>query len=108
MEAKAVLTASVRRRPDDLDYLQREDIRFEGQLLLTEEHATESIASSSSSTITDLLAGAARARACIKDADHTLALMDFVKAHLSDEWTLSHEQYRPCPVPPHRRPPSRN
>ena len=31
-----------------------------------------------------------------KDADHTLAFMDFVKQHSPDEeWTLSHEQYRP-------------
>lgn len=31
-----------------------------------------------------------------KDADHSLALMDFVRDHSPDEeWTLSHEQYRP-------------
>jgi hypothetical protein len=31
----------------------------------------------------------------VADADHTLALMDFVAAHCSDqEWTTSHEQYR--------------
>ncbi len=31
-----------------------------------------------------------------RDADHTLAFMDFVKQHSPDEdWTLSHEQYRP-------------
>lgn len=30
------------------------------------------------------------------DADHTLAFMDFVREHSPDEeWTLSHEQYRP-------------
>jgi hypothetical protein len=30
------------------------------------------------------------------DADHTLALMDFAAAHSpSQQWTLSHEQYRP-------------
>src|SRR5262249_41241489 len=30
------------------------------------------------------------------DADHTLAFMDLCKAHSPDEqWTLSHEQYRP-------------
>ena len=30
------------------------------------------------------------------DADHTLAFMDFVRDHSPDEeWTLSHEQYRP-------------
>jgi hypothetical protein len=35
-------------------------------------------------------------RQATKDADHTLALMDFVKKHSPDEqWTLSHEQYRP-------------
>jgi hypothetical protein len=32
----------------------------------------------------------------VADADHTLALMDFVSAHSPDpEWTLSHERYRP-------------
>jgi hypothetical protein len=32
----------------------------------------------------------------VADADHTLALMDFVGAHSPDpEWTLSHERYRP-------------
>ena len=32
----------------------------------------------------------------VRDADHTLGLMDFVRAHSPDEeWTLSHEQYRP-------------
>jgi hypothetical protein len=32
----------------------------------------------------------------VRDADHTLGLMDFCKAHSSDEqWTISHEQYRP-------------
>jgi len=35
-------------------------------------------------------------RRAIRDADHTLALMDFAAAHSPDEeWTLSHEQYRP-------------
>ncbi len=35
-------------------------------------------------------------REATKDADHTLSLMDFVKRHSPDEqWTLSHEQYRP-------------
>lgn len=32
----------------------------------------------------------------VKDADHTLALMDLCKVHSpSEQWTLSHEQYRP-------------
>ncbi len=32
----------------------------------------------------------------VADADHTLALMDFVAAHSPNEdWTLSHERYRP-------------
>jgi hypothetical protein len=31
-----------------------------------------------------------------RDADHSLAFMDFVREHSADdEWTLSHEQYRP-------------
>lgn len=88
-------------RPDGaqtyLDYLQREDVRFEGHLLLTEEHATE---------IDREFFQFYHRRICwlalreferaVKDADHTLALMDFIKAHSSsDEWMLSHEQYRP-------------
>lgn len=32
----------------------------------------------------------------VADADHTLLLMDFCKQHSEDEqWTISHEQYRP-------------
>ena len=32
----------------------------------------------------------------VQDADHTLALMDFCRDHSDDEqWTMSHEQYRP-------------
>jgi hypothetical protein len=35
-------------------------------------------------------------RRAVRDADHSLALMDFVKdCSPSEEWTLSHEQYRP-------------
>jgi len=39
----------------------------------------------------------------VEDADHTLGLMDFCKTHSPDEqWTISHEQYRPF-VLYHRR-----
>jgi hypothetical protein len=32
----------------------------------------------------------------VKDAEHSLAFMDFVREHSPDEeWILSHEQYRP-------------
>lgn len=32
----------------------------------------------------------------VRDADHTLGLMDFCKAYSpNEEWTVSHEQYRP-------------
>ncbi len=35
-------------------------------------------------------------RRAAEDADHTLAFMDFVREHSpGEEWTLSHEQYRP-------------
>jgi hypothetical protein len=35
-------------------------------------------------------------RNAVLDADHTLAFMDFVKDHSpNDDWTISHEQYRP-------------
>ena len=37
-----------------------------------------------------------RFAAAVADADHTLALIDFVAAHSSDpQWTASHKQYRP-------------
>ncbi len=83
--------------PTYLDYLYRENIRLEGQLELTEEQAAE---------IDREFFQFYHRRICwlalrdfqraVKDADHTLALMDFVKAHSpNEEWTLSHEQYRP-------------
>jgi len=35
-------------------------------------------------------------RRAAHDADHSLAFMDFIRRHSpDDEWTLSHEQYRP-------------
>ncbi len=35
-------------------------------------------------------------RRAARDADHSLAFMDFVREHAADEeWALSHEQYRP-------------
>lgn len=35
-------------------------------------------------------------RRAVRDADHSLAFMDFVRQHSpSEEWTMSHEQYRP-------------
>ena len=35
-------------------------------------------------------------RRAARDADHSLAFMDFVRTHSpDDEWTISHEQYRP-------------
>jgi hypothetical protein len=35
-------------------------------------------------------------RRAANDADHTLAFMDFVREHSpAEEWTLSHDQYRP-------------
>jgi hypothetical protein len=35
-------------------------------------------------------------RRAVEDADHTIALMDFCQVHSpSEQWTLSHEQYRP-------------
>lgn len=35
-------------------------------------------------------------RRATRDADHSLAFMDFVRAHSNDEeWILNHEQYRP-------------
>lgn len=38
-------------------------------------------------------------REAVRDADHTLGFMDLCKAHSPDEqWTLTHEQYRPFVV----------
>lgn len=35
-------------------------------------------------------------RKAVRDADHTLGLMDLCRSHSPDEeWTISHEQYRP-------------
>jgi hypothetical protein len=35
-------------------------------------------------------------RRAVRDADHSLAFMDFVRScSPSEEWTMSHEQYRP-------------
>lgn len=35
-------------------------------------------------------------RRAVRDADHSLAFMDFVRQHSPNEdWTMSHEQYRP-------------
>jgi len=35
-------------------------------------------------------------RRAVRDSDHTLGFMDFVREHSPDEeWTVSHEQYRP-------------
>lgn len=35
-------------------------------------------------------------RRAVRDADHSLALMDFIRPRSpNDEWTMSHEQYRP-------------
>lgn len=88
-------------RPDGaltyLDYLQREDVRLEGQLLLTEEQSTEVDREFFQFYHRRICWLALREfQHAVKDADHTLALMDFVKAHSpSEEWTLSHEQYRP-------------
>jgi hypothetical protein len=37
-----------------------------------------------------------RFRDAVRDADHTLAFMDFCQKHSADDqWTMSHEQYRP-------------
>ena len=38
-------------------------------------------------------------RSAVRDADHTLDLMDFCRAHAPEQdWSLSHEQYRPFVV----------
>ncbi len=43
----------------------------------------------------DLLPGVAGVSRAVADADHTLAMMDFVAAHCPESpWTISHERYR--------------
>jgi hypothetical protein len=100
-----VLQMETERRPDGerphgfetyLDYLLAEELHTEN-LQLTEDQCSE---------VDREFMQFYHRRVCwlqmgeypkaVQDADHTLALMDFVKRHSPDEdWTLSHEQYRP-------------
>ena len=80
-----------------LDYLIQETLHSGGEFVMDEEQCTE---------VDREFVQYYHRRICwlrlqnyqraVEDADHTLALMDFCKGHSSDEqWTLSHEQYRP-------------
>jgi len=93
-------------RPDGLrphgaetyfDYLVSEVIREGGGFRLSKEQCTEADREFVQYYHRRLCWLSLReyARAA-KDADHSLAFMDFVREHSpDDEWTLSHEQYRP-------------
>ncbi|MDA1052216.1 MAG: UvrB/UvrC motif-containing protein [Planctomycetota bacterium] len=79
------------------DYLTSESIRFGDEFVIDDDQANE---------VDREFVQFYHRRICwlrlqdyeraIRDADHTLALMDFCKKHSDDDhWTLSHEQYRP-------------
>jgi hypothetical protein len=88
-------------RPDGystyLEYLHQYSRTVEGEFSLSEEQASEVDREFLQYYHRRICWLALRefARA-VEDADHTLALMDYVAEHSSDtEWSLSHEQYRP-------------
>lgn len=93
-------------RPDGLkpggaetyyDYLVGEAVRIGDAFRLTQEQCAESDREFVQYYQRRLCWLALREyRRATQDADHSLAFMDFVHRHSPDEeWTLSHEQYRP-------------
>jgi len=80
-----------------LDYLRHEDAQLDGGLVLSEDQASEVDREFFQFYHRRICWLALREfEKAIADADHTLALMDFVQEHSpSDDWTVSHEQYRP-------------
>jgi hypothetical protein len=80
-----------------LDYLLEENERQEGQLVLSEDQANEVDREFFQFYHRRICWLALREfQRAIQDADHTLALMDFVQEHSPNEdWMFSHEQYRP-------------
>ncbi len=101
-----VLQLEMRGRPDGerpngfesyYDYLQSEAIRFGEEFVMDDDQCNEvdrEFVQYYHRRICWLrLQDYTRAAA---DAEHTLGLMDFCKKHSPDEqWTMSHEQYRP-------------
>ena len=88
-------------RPNDedtiLDYLKKCATAADGDFVLTEEQCNEADREFVQYYHRRICWLSLRefARA-VRDADHTLAMMDFSKQHSPDEqWTISHEQYRP-------------
>ncbi len=79
------------------DYLVGEAIRTGDAFRLTQEQCAESDREFVQYYQRRLCWLALREyRRAAQDADHSLAFMDFVHRHSPDEeWTLSHEQYRP-------------
>ncbi len=88
-------------RPHDEDtyfkYLKKQAATADGDFILSDEQCNESDREFVQFYHRRICWLALRefARAVL-DADHTLTMMDFAKKHSPDEeWTLSHEQYRP-------------
>ncbi len=79
------------------DYLVGEVIREGDDFRLTKEQCAEADREFSQYYQRRLCWLAIREyRRAVRDADHSLAFMDFVREHAADEeWALSHEQYRP-------------
>jgi hypothetical protein len=79
------------------DYLVGEVVRDGGAFRLTKEQCTEADREFVQYYQRRLCWLSLREyRRAARDADHSLAFMDFVREHSPDEeWTLSHEQYRP-------------
>jgi hypothetical protein len=80
-----------------LDYLIQEAVRREEEFELTESECLEVDREFLQFYHRRICWLALRQfKPALQDADHTLELMDFVQAHSpNEEWTLSHEQYRP-------------
>ncbi len=80
-----------------LDYLLQESLNRQADFKLTEDECFEIDREFLQFYHRRICLMALREfRHAVDDADHTLALMDFARDHSpSEEWTVSHEQYRP-------------
>jgi hypothetical protein len=83
--------------PTYLDYLRQQARELRGRFSLGEEQSSEVDREFLQYYHRRICWLALRQfRRAVEDAEHTLALMDFVARHSADqEWALSHEQYRP-------------
>ncbi len=80
-----------------LDYLNAQVVRQGNSFAFTDEQRTEIDREFLQYYHRRICSLALREfRQAVSDADHTLALMDFIAARSTDpQWTFSHEQYRP-------------